>query len=179
MKAAMQLQSIPSLRLQRGLSLIEVVVALVILVVLLAAGTQLTSTWVHNSQTQDARTKLAWGYEQAKAMALRNPCRAEGQEAAAHLVAVQKDDTVELYLQAGIVGGNASTCDFLLRNPAPQWRAYLPAGVVLSINDKSLAAGSAPLVMQIDSRGAPLNAPYFSYRLRKGSDTSDETGLLQ
>lgn len=163
---------------QQGLTLIEIMVAFSIMVVLLLAGTQLTAAWVHGSQTHEAETKLLWSYEQAKALALRNPCQADGTQTAASLVATRTQDTVELQLLAGSDMSTPS-CGFLGSRPNPQWKTSLAPGVALQLNGKTVEQGQAPIVLRFSNQGRPLQAAAFAYLLSKGSPSNDEADTLQ
>ena len=58
----------------RGFTLIELMVTLAILAMLLLMAAPLAADWVHGARTLQARGTLVQGFENAKALALRNPC---------------------------------------------------------------------------------------------------------
>ena len=155
-------------------------VVLAISTLLLMGGTQLSTRWVSGTQTHEAQTKLAWGYEQAKALALRNPCGVHGTEdAAATLLARNVDGVVQLQLLAGDTNHTPDTCAFLQHRPNPQWQSALPRGVVLHINAQVLSADEHAQRMKLDSRSLPLQQQTYHYRLSKGKTSTDEIGTLQ
>ncbi len=86
----------------RGFTLIELMVTLAILAMLLLMAAPLAADWVHGARTLQARGTLVQGFENAKALALRNPCGApnETQAYAAVLEAELDCTTVMLNVRA-------------------------------------------------------------------------------
>ena len=161
----------------RGFTLIELMVTLAILAMLLLMAAPLAADWVHGARTLQARGTLVQGFENAKALALRNPCadpNATGTPAAAALEAKIEGTTVTLNVLALPQG--VSGCALLGARPNPQWTARLPDGVGLTLNDTLLTTSSTPLTVNLDNRGLPAASTPFI--LRRGGHQNDETGTL-
>ena len=161
----------------RGFTLIELMVTLAILAMLLLMAAPLAADWVHGARTLQARGTLVQGFENAKALALRNPCadpNATGTPAAAALEAKIEGTTVTLNVLALPQG--VSGCALLGARPNPQWTARLPDGVGLTLNGTLLTTSSTPLTVQLDNRGLP--AASIPFTLRRGGHQNDETGTL-
>ena len=160
----------------RGFTLIELMVTLAILAMLLLMAAPLAADWVHGARTLQARGTLVQGFENAKALALRNPCadpNATGTPAAAALQAQTDGTTVTLNVLALPQG--VSGCALLDARPNPQWTARLPDGVGLTLNGTLLTTGT-PLTVNLDNRGLPAASTPFI--LRRGGHQNDETGTL-
>ena len=160
----------------RGFTLIELLVTLAILAMLLLMAAPLAADWVHGARTLQARGTLVQGFENAKALALRNPCadpNATGTPAAAALAAKIEGTTVTLNVLALPQG--VSGCALLGARPNPQWTARLPDGVGLTLNGTLLTTGT-PLTVNLDNRGLP--AASIPFILRRGGHQNDETGTL-
>ena len=162
----------------RGFTLIELMVTLAILAMLLLMAAPLAADWVHGARTLQARGTLVQGFENAKALALRNPCadpNATGTPAAAALEAKIEGTTVTLNVLALPQG--VSGCALLDARPNPQWTARLPDGVGLTLNGTLLTTSSTPLPPEkLDNRGLP--AASIPFILRRGGHQNDETGTL-
>lgn len=161
----------------RGFTLIELMVTLAILAMLLLMAAPLAADWVHGARTLQARGTLVQGFENAKALALRNPCadpNATGTPAAAALEAKIEGTTVTLNVLA--LPQSVSGCALLGARPNPQWTARLPDGVGLTLNGTLLTTSSTPLTVNLDNRGLP--AASIPFTLRRGGHQNDETGTL-
>ena len=161
----------------RGFTLIELMVTLAILAMLLLMAAPLAADWVHGARTLQARGTRVQGFENAKALALRNPCadpNATGTPAAAALEAKIEGTTVTLNVLALPQG--VSGCALLDARPNPQWTARLPDGVGLTLNGTLLTTSSTPLTVQLDNRGLP--AASIPFILRRGGHQNDETGTM-
>ena len=161
----------------RGFTLIELMVTLAILAMLLLMAAPLAADWVHGARTLQARGTLVQGFENAKALALRNPCadpNATGTPAAAALEAKIEGTTVTLNVLALPQG--VSGCALLGARPNPQWTARLPDGVGLTLNGTLLTTSSTPLTVNLDNRGLP--AASIPFTLRRGGHQNDEPGTL-
>ncbi len=159
----------------RGFTLIELMVTLAILAMLLLMAAPLAADWVHGARTLQARGTLVQGFENAKALALRNPCadpNATGTPAAAALEAKIEGTTVTL----NVLAQGGSGCALLGARPNPQWTARLPDGVGLTLNGTLLTTSSTPLTVNLDNRGLP--AASIPFILRRGGHQNDETGTL-
>ena len=159
----------------RGFTLIELMVTLAILAMLLLMAAPLAADWVHGARTLQARGTLVQGFENAKALALRNPCadpNATGTPPAAALQAQTDGATVTL----NVLAQGGSGCALLGARPNPQWTARLPDGVGLTLNGTLLTTSSTPLTVNLDNRGLPAASTPFI--LRRGGHQNDETGTL-
>ncbi|MBC7007115.1 type II secretion system protein [Pseudoalteromonas sp. BZK2] len=63
---------------QSGLSLIELMIVITIIGFLVLVVVPFTQSWIYEAQVNNARSLLANGYSQAKALALRNPQNSQG-----------------------------------------------------------------------------------------------------
>lgn len=163
----------------QGFTLVEILVTLAILASLLMAVSQLTADWQHSAYTSEAKTKLNLGFETAKALALRNPCRVDGTQAAASLKAELKQGNIVLTVQAGDAASTPHSCDYLHTQPNPQWQVQILGGVALSINGVTLSPSHNENEMKLDSRSWPLQTQKFDYQLSKGQASNDEVGTLR
>ena len=162
----------------RGFTLIELMVTLAILAMLLLMAAPLAADWVHGARTLQARGTLVQGFENAKALALRNPCGApnETQAYAAVLQAELDVDGTTVTLNVLALPQGVSGCALLGARPNPQWTARLPDGVGLTLNGTLLTTSSTPLTVNLDNRGLP--AASIPFTLRRGGHQNDETGTL-
>ena len=158
----------------RGFTLIELMVTLAILAMLLLMAAPLAADWVHGARTLQARGTLVQGFENAKALALRNPCADPNATGAPAAVLQAETDgatvTLNVLAQQGVSG-----CALLGARPNPQWTARLPDGVGLTLNGTLLTTGT-PLTVNLDNRGLP--AASIPFTLRRGGHQNDETGTL-
>ena len=166
----------------RGFTLIELMVTLAILAMLLLMAAPLAADWVHGARTLQARGTLVQGFENAKALALRNPCAAPDPDAAdphtaLHAAALQAEtDGTTVTLNVLALPQGVSGCALLGARPNPQWTARLPDGVGLTLNGTLLTTSSTPLTVNLDNRGLP--AASIPFTLRRGGHQNDETGTL-
>lgn len=158
---------------QRGLTLIELMVTLVIMAFLLLVGISLGGDWVSGARTQKARSDLEQGWGMAKALALRNPCQTlEGQAAAVLTLEHSANNGYQVRVDA--VAG-AATCSYLASRTLPTWSVVLPAGVQVSIDGAALPAGT-PRTWSINNRGLLVNpADNTSLVVQRGGTQNDET----
>ena len=159
----------------RGFTLIELMVVLSVMALLMLVAAPLGADWVHSAQTRQARSKLQSGYGLAKALAMRNPCQAQGTESAAVLRAVQADGALQLQVQAVRDDTVQATLGVCATPPAPLWRATLQGGVALVLAGTAVTPAT-PAAIALDSRGQPLGSTAFS--VHKGSAANDETAQL-
>ena len=106
---------------ERGLSLIELMVTLTIMMVITLIAVPLTSGWVKNTHLNHAHDVILEGFATARALALQNPANATGTGTAASLVAtgttleVTYPDATSVTVWSGSVDGDTtvtlnSTC---------------------------------------------------------------------
>ena len=159
----------------RGFTLIELMVTLAILAMLLLMAAPLAADWVHGARTLQARGTLVQGFENAKALALRNPCGAPNETQAYAAVLQAKLDVDGTTVTLNVLAQGGSGCALLGARPNPQWTARLPDGVGLTLNGTLLTTGT-PLTVNLDNRGLPAASTPFI--LRRGGHQNDETGTL-
>ena len=159
----------------RGFTLIELMVTLAILAMLLLMAAPLAADWVHGARTLQARGTLVQGFENAKALALRNPCADPNATGAPAAVLQAETDGATVTLNV-LAQQGGSVCALLGARPNPQWTARLPDGVGLTLNGTLLTTSSTPLTVQLDNRGLPAASTPFI--LRRGGHQNDETGTL-
>ena len=159
----------------RGFTLIELMVTLAILAMLLLMAAPLAADWVHGARTLQARGTLVQGFENAKALALRNPCEAPNATGAHAAVLQAQTDGATVTLNVLALPQGVSGCALLDARPNPQWTARLPDGVGLTLNGTLLTTGT-PLTVNLDNRGLP--AASIPFTLRRGGNQNDETGTL-
>ncbi|WP_411887549.1 Tfp pilus assembly protein FimT/FimU [Hydrocarboniphaga effusa] len=120
-----------ALRRQRGVSLIESMLAIAISGWLLVSGFPLTQGWVASTRVRDTQGLLAQGVSRAKAVALRNPGGVSGNAAAAMLCL----DGGRLRLFAATRSPqSAAAC----ASSGALWSATLPASTSVFSGDASL-----------------------------------------
>ena len=120
-----------ALRRQRGVSLIESMLAIAVSGWLLVSGFPLTQGWVASTRVRDAQGVLAQGVSRAKAVALRNPGGASGTAAATMLCL----DDGQLRLFAATRSPQAAAA---CASDGALWSATLPANTSVFSGDASL-----------------------------------------
>jgi len=158
---------------QYGLTLIEVAAVLAITATLAVAGTKFSTDWVYSSQIREAKSQLISAYEHAKALALRNPCNAEGVAAASSL-RVEKLSSGQLLIQVQASGSNASCSQFFSQH-AQAWQVTLAKGVQLSLQNSE----NFPMSLGLDKLGMPTTGQPYRFSLRKDQAGPVEEGFLQ
>ena len=162
----------------RGFTLIELMVTLAILAMLLLMAAPLAADWVHGARTLQARGTLVQGFENAKALALRNPCAIDSGGTVVTFKASVQDGRIALQ---SLLEGDSS-CDFLEDFAQPDQpdktmpqQMLLPAGVSLQLGGHSVTS-AAPRQVTIDSRGMATSSS--SFKLTQGGQQNDEEGTL-
>lgn len=158
-----------------GFTLIELLVVIAILALLATMAAPFTMDWVYGSQTREARGKLNQAYATAKALALRNPLKAEGTGSAALLRAVMANDVITLLVCPGdpVLTGTGATC--VSGHASVAWQASLPAKVGLTLGGTTVST-SASATLKLNNRGMPDSGSSFT--LSRGGSNNDETGTL-
>ena len=159
----------------RGFTLIELMVTLAILAMLLLMAAPLAADWVHGARTLQARGTLVQGFENAKALALRNPCAIGSGGTVVTFKASVQDGRIALQ---SLLEGDSS-CDFLEDFAQPDktmpQQMLLPAGVSLQLGGQPVTS-AAPRQVTIDSRGMATSSS--SFKLTQGGQQNDEEGTL-
>lgn len=158
---------LPPCRVQ-GLTLIELLVTMTILVMLLMAAVPFTLNWGHSAKTLEAKGSLVQAYAHAKALALRNPCGIAANaspNAAANLQASISGTVITLAVQV------PSGCTY-----SYSWSTNLPSGVTLTLGGTAPVSGT-PVTVALDNRGMPNSGT--GYVLSRGGTQNDETGTLR
>lgn len=148
----------------RGVTLIELMTVILIMSILIALGVPLTSRWIHSAHVADSYSLLMQGYDQTRAVALRNPTGAiDSINAAAGMKLV---DGNTLYVCRGNPSDGA--CD--AGGGAVAWSADLARGhgVAITIGD------STDATLSLNSTGIALNTPSErTYRVSKGAEARE------
>ena len=159
----------------RGFTLIELLVTIAVMVLIIAMAAPFTIDWMNQSRTQQAYATLLQGFNQAKALALRNPCGAPN-IVGTHASSLQaKIDGPSIVVS--VLAQENSDCSYLASSarPNPQWSAHFPPGVVLILGGVTLTEG-AVFEIKLDNRGIPFSDT--SFIVRQGGIQNDETGNL-
>lgn len=146
-------------RSQRGVTLIELLVAIAILGMLMLVGVPLTASWIHGAQVSNAKSRLAQAYGLAKALSLRNPAKAQEANAAASLVIDSEQNAIY------VCSGAASTCNST--SSTKTWQTTVASGIAITYQP---ASGSAATLASIEfsNTGTP-SIGATQYTLTKGS----------
>ncbi|GGI21678.1 pilus assembly FimT family protein [Oxalicibacterium faecigallinarum] len=159
----MSAPALPPGRVQ-GLTLIEILVTLTILVALLMTAVPFTLDWGHSAKTLEAKGTLIQAYSHAKALALRNPCGAS---------AVNNAASLEITINSPI--------DLAIKTPActytdtHSWSAKLPSNVEF-IQDAVTPATGSVITLVLNNRGMLTNRT--TVILRRGGSQNDEEVIL-
>jgi len=145
---------------QSGITLIELMIVVAIIGLLAVVTTPFTQGWIDEARVNDARSLLHRGYAEAKALALRNPENAQGNQVAACLL-----------LSDGVLLVRESQPSGAACNGDTVWQGDWPSGVDLidESDEREITE------IHINNRGQPLNSsnsPTHSgiiYRLERGS----------
>ena len=144
-----------------GFTLIELMVTLTILALLMVAAVPLATVWIDGARVQDAQSRLLQGYGVGKAIALRNPSKAQIPAAAAG-IKLTSDGT----LLACAGDPDASSC--VPGDATVKWQAALPSGVTIVLG------GNATMrTLGIDNTSLPLGIATF--QIRKGNENAGGT----
>lgn len=134
---------------QRGVTLIELLIGLVIMVMLLLAALPFGSRWVESNRQMQARAQLWEGVSQARAIALRNP---SGQRLGSPAALLQ--------LRAGQLEVMVPGED------EPLWTGELRNTVSLKLSDsagyadaEAMSAAAAPVFDCVNFDGAGVRLP--------------------
>ncbi|THT98686.1 hypothetical protein E9531_14020 [Lampropedia puyangensis] len=153
--------------LQRGVSLIELMVTITVMFFLLLVAVPLTASWIHSAQVGKSKGLLMQATSQAKAIALRNPARVKTDSSEAAVTAGIKllPNAVVLVCKSDPTDSNCAE-----GGANVQWRTDLSrgAGVAVTINDKEQGT------IGFDYAGMLVAAADF--KISKGAE--HETGQL-
>lgn len=149
---------------QHGLSLIELLIAILIAGILVLAAMPFTGSWVHANQVTESKNQLtqAWGH--AKAMALRNPKKQQRNQPAA-----------ELYIaNNGEIHACVHTCD--TAEEAEKWIIQPRGDVTLAFTDPAVTS------VYFSNLGHPMKneggtyvyVNEIKYKISKESETHED-----
>jgi len=157
----MKLHTSPS-GVHSGVSLVEMMVTVAVMMLLALAAAPFTSSWGSQASVRQTQTLLMQGMSQLKALALRNPA-ASSATAAAVLVAVPG----QLCVRQGI----PATLDC----SAVTWTSVPPASIKLNNATSqcvALDSGGSPVAATV---GATVCGTALSFEVSKGTETSSGT----
>lgn len=143
----------------KGVTLIELMVVIVILSILALLGIPLTQSWIHGAQVVESQGMLLQGYDQARAVAMRNPTGVTGSDSAAGLKLV---DGANLLVCRGAPSGSGCSAG----GSAVTWAADLSLGK----NVGTVIGGNADASISLTNQGVPVGNPP-TYSVSKGSET--------
>ncbi len=129
---------------QHGLSLIELMVVVVVVGIVALAVTPLTTDWVDEARVSEAKGLLGQAHAEAKAIALRNPQDARGNEVAAGFK-----------LEGGtllVCRGNPGHAQCAAGGSRVAWQGNWPGGVTTNIATVTLNNRG-----QVLQNGNPVN----------------------
>lgn len=152
---------------QRGVTLIELMIVVVITLLLVLLGVPLASRWTHGSHVTESYGLLMQGYDQLRAVALRNP---DGVAFGLTAAGMKLIDGRTLLVCRGNPAGPDCDDD----GSALAWSADLVRGNGVQIT----IGGDANAEIALDNTGMPITTPTArDYVIRKGAESRE--GRLQ
>lgn len=145
-----------------GVTLTELMATLAVMVIVMLAALPLTMSWVHGSQVGNSKALLLQGYDNAKALALRNPTAARTSTPAAGLKLVDGSTLL-------VCKGDPDDADCVAAGSAVVWEADLSVGKGVAVTLNSLA----DTTIDLSNIALPSGAPRYS--VTKGSESDAGT----
>ncbi len=158
---------------QRGFTLVEMMVSSSIASIALMSSAPFLSDWTYSRQTKDANSKVLSAYRLAKALALRNPEGVGVTAAAAGVKLVTGSQLRVLY----VCKGDPATAACGNGGANVLWSADFPAVVTMTLGGASVA-GSSPVTLALNNRGAPTTGTVLRYTLSRGGSASAISSAL-
>ncbi|WP_231512292.1 prepilin-type N-terminal cleavage/methylation domain-containing protein [Paucibacter sp. KBW04] len=150
-------------RCQGGLSLIETMVCVALMMILAAAATPFALAWADQAAVRQTHAQLRQGMSQLKATALQNPAGMRVEESAAVLLSLPG----RLCVQAG--APQAMSCENAV------WQATVPAQInIAGASTHCLALGNSGLPVEA-SLADKACASQMNYRVSRGKEISSGT----
>jgi hypothetical protein len=153
--------------------------------ILVLSAASLGSDWAYSAQTHSGRTQLMQAFDQAKALALRNPggfvqiTGAAGGlptgPAAGMKVTFDGQTTTVL-----VCTGSATDTRCVPGGTVVTWITRYFGPVTTTINNLT-ATASSPVTVDFDNRGTPqlgTVATSVAYKISRGGSQNDETGTF-
>lgn len=145
----------------RGFTLIELMVVVVIMAILFAAGVPLTAKWIHGAHVHDSLNLLMQGKDQMRAVALRNPQGADIGTVAAGM-------KLESGSLLSVCHGDPSNAECSAGGSQLVWATDLSRHREV----QTTIGGSADAVLRLDATGVWITAPSArTYEVSKGSQS--------
>lgn len=114
--------------MQKGITLIELMITILIIGLLAVAASPFTSGWVKDARVAEGAAMLEEAVGRAKAAAMRNTARVTGDSPASMLCLSATKTKVNLIVPA--TAGQVLTC-----NATPAWSADLSSVVTIKVDD--------------------------------------------
>ncbi|QLI81766.1 type II secretion system protein [Chitinibacter fontanus] len=139
---------------QQGFTLVELIFTLAIMSILLALAVPLSSRWSDDAQVRKAKATMERGYQQAKAIALRNPTGQTDTTIASASMVIANNILL-------VCNGQPDDCDAA----SAKWQEALPGKTFIVTG--STCSANAALEIGINSRGLRNDAT--SYKVCQGN----------
>lgn len=151
---------------QRGLTLIELMIVILIGSILALVALPFTGAWVGSTQVHTGKSSLQQAWGQAKALALRNAKMVTANDPAAELMI----DTVNKLLIAC-----PALCDDA--DATEKWSMPIPEGITIALtNPVSSSIRFTNTGQLLDSGNMVINTHEVIYKVSKGSE--EDVGTL-
>ncbi len=150
---------------QGGVTLIELMIAILIAALLVLVTMPFTGAWIHSAQVHEGRGALVQAWGQAKAIALRNPEKVQQNTPAAELL-INADNSI-------------TVCPSLCASThvSRHWTIPLPAGVAVAFTDPAATAIRLNNIGEpLDTSGVLVSNRQITYQVSKG--TEEDVGTL-
>lgn len=146
---------------EQGMSMIELMVTVAIMMAMAMLAAPLTSGWVKNTHLSHAKNILVEGYTSARALALQNTANTTGSGTAASLAIA---DTTLSVTYPGTAPGTVVSV----------WSGTVNADTSITLNDS--CGGGA--ILNLQNTGVPSADSCLAYKIAVSGGDS-ETGTLQ
>lgn len=151
---------------QRGVTLIELMIVILIGGILALVAMPFTGAWVGSTQVHTGKSSLQQAWGQAKALALRNAKMVTSNEPAAELFL---DTTNKLLIVCPALCDDADA--------AEKWSMPIPEGITIEFTDPASSSIRFTNTGQLlDSGDMVINTHQVTYKVSKGSE--EDVGIL-